>query len=347
MVNQTAPPEARNPTQPPGDVAAIDRLRTVAARMREQLARVIIGQEEVVERLLISIFGRGHALLVGVPGLAKTLLVRSLADAMSLQFSRIQFTPDLMPSDITGTEILQETDQPGRRRFEYVKGPIFANVVLADEINRAPPKTQSALLEAMQEHRVTAGGHLYQLPAPFFVLATQNPVEQEGTYPLPEAQLDRFMFLIHVGYPSAAEEGRIARETTGGVPALIEKTIDGEELIRFQEVVRRVPVPDHIYDFVVDLVRRSRPGAERSPEWIRDLITWGAGPRAVQYLILGAKARAALQGSYLVRIEDIEALAEPVLVHRILTSFHAESEGITSRDIIKRLLEEARTDSRV
>jgi MoxR-like ATPase len=346
MVNQTAPPPEPPPAlQPANDVAAIDRLRAVSGKMREQLARVIIGQEQVVERLLISIFGRGHALLVGVPGLAKTLLVRSLSDAMSLQFSRIQFTPDLMPSDITGTEILQESDQ-GRRRFEYVKGPIFANVVLADEINRAPPKTQSALLEAMQEHRVTAGGHLYQLPAPFFVLATQNPVEQEGTYPLPEAQLDRFMFLIHVGYPSAAEEGRIARETTGGVPALIEKTIDGEELIRFQEVVRRVPVPDHIYDFVVDLVRRSRPGVEGSPEWIRDLVTWGAGPRAVQYLILGAKARAALQGSYLVRIEDIEALAEPVLVHRILTSFHAESEGITSREIIKRLLEESRTDAR-
>jgi MoxR-like ATPase len=347
MVNQTASPEAPTPTQAPGDVAAIDQLGVVARRMKDQLARVIIGQEEVVERLIISIFGRGHALLVGVPGLAKTLLVRSLADALSLQFSRIQFTPDLMPSDITGTEILQETDQPGRRRFEYVKGPIFANVVLADEINRAPPKTQSALLEAMQEHRVTAAGHLYQLPSPFFVLATQNPVEQEGTYPLPEAQLDRFMFLIHVGYPSAAEEGRIARETTGGLPAAIDKTIDGEELLRFQEVVRRVPVPDHIYDFVVDLVRRSRPGAENSPEWIRDLVTWGAGPRAVQYLILGAKARAALQGSYLVRIEDVEALAEPVLVHRILTSFHAESEGITSREIIKRLIEEARTDARV
>ena len=334
MLNQTAPLET--PPQPASDVEAIDRLGVVSKKMREQLARVIIGQEEVIERLLISIFGRGHA-----------LLVRSLADAMSLQFSRIQFTPDLMPSDITGTEILQETDQPGRRRFEYVKGPIFANVVLADEINRAPPKTQSALLEAMQEHRVTAGGHLYPLPSPFFVLATQNPVEQEGTYPLPEAQLDRFMFLIHVGYPSAAEEGRIARETTGGVAALIDKTISGEELIQFQELVRRVPVPDHIYDFVVELVRRSRPGTEGGAPWIRDLVTWGAGPRAVQYLILGAKARAALQGSYLVRIEDIEALAEPVLVHRILTSFHAESEGISSRDIIKRLLEEARTDARV
>jgi len=345
MVNQTAPPEA--PNQAPSDVAAIDKLGAVSKRMREQLARVIIGQEEVVERLLISIFGRGHALLVGVPGLAKTLLVRSLADAMSLEFSRIQFTPDLMPSDITGTEILQESVEAGRRRFEYVKGPIFANVVLADEINSAPPKTQSALLEAMQEHRVTAAGHLYHLPAPFFVLATQNPVEQEGTYPLPEAQLDRFMFLIRVDYPSAEEEGRIARETTGGAAAAIEKTIDGEQLIAFQEVVRRVPVPDHIYDFVVGLVRRSRPRSETAPEWIRDLVTWGAGPRAVQYLILGAKARAALHGSYLVRIEDVEALAEPVLLHRILTSFHAESEGITSREIIQRLLEEARTDARV
>ena len=348
MVNQTAPPEAApSPAQVEGDVAAIDGLRAVAGRMREQLARVIIGQEQVIERLLISIFGRGHALLVGVPGLAKTLLVRSLADAMSLDFSRIQFTPDLMPSDITGTEILQETDQPGRRRFEYVKGPIFANVVLADEINRAPPKTQSALLEAMQEHRVTAAGHLYQLPAPFFVLATQNPVEQEGTYPLPEAQLDRFMFLIHVGSPSASEEGRISRETTGPAPAKIDQTIDAAEVLRYQEVARRVPVPDHIHDFVVRLVRSSRPGEKEAPPWIKDLVTWGAGPRAVQYLILGAKARAALHGSYLVRMEDIEALAEPVLVHRILTSFHAESEGIGSREIIKRLLDQTRTGPRV
>ncbi len=336
--------EASLPVNPASerDVDAINELGVVSKKMREELARVIIGQDEVVERLLISIFARGHGLLVGVPGLAKTLLVRCLADAMSLDFSRIQFTPDLMPSDITGTDILQETDQPGRRRFEYVKGPIFANIVLADEINRAPPKTQSALLEAMQEHRVTAGGHLYQLPAPFFVLATQNPVEQEGTYPLPEAQLDRFMFLINVGYPSRAEEGRIARETTGGNAHPIQKTISGEQLIAFQDVVRRVPVPDHIYDFVVDLVRSSRPGSEGAPDWIKSLVTWGAGPRAVQYLILGAKARAALQGSYLARMEDVEALAEPVLQHRILTNFHAESEGITSREIIKRLLEETR-----
>lgn len=332
---------------PGDDVAAINQLGEISQKMRAELARVIIGQDEVIERLLITIFARGHGLLMGVPGLAKTLLVRSLADAMSLDFSRIQFTPDLMPSDITGTEILQETDQPGRRRFEYVKGPIFANIVLADEINRAPPKTQSALLEAMQEHRVTAAGHVYQLPAPFFVLATQNPVEQEGTYPLPEAQLDRFMFLIHVGYPSLAEEGRIARETTGGLVAQVQKTIDGAQLIAFQDLVRRVPVPDHIYDFVVRLVRRSRPDSESAPDWIKDLVTWGAGPRAVQYLILGAKARAALQGSYLARVEDVEALAEPVLVHRILTSFHAQSEGLTSREIIKRLVEETRVDSKV
>ncbi len=312
--------------------------------MRSELARVIVGQDEVIERLLTCIFARGHGLLVGVPGLAKTLLVHSLAEAMSLDFSRIQFTPDLMPSDITGTDILQETDQPGRRQFEYVRGPIFANIVLADEINRAPPKTQSALLEAMQEHRVTAGGHIYRLPAPFFVLATQNPVEQEGTYPLPEAQLDRFMFLIQVDYPSFAEERRIARETTGSASLEIAKTISAEQLISFQELIRRVPVPEHLYDFVVELVRRSRPTSEVAPEWIKSLVTWGAGPRAVQYLIIGAKARAALQGSYLARMEDVEALAEPVLVHRILTNFHAESEGITSREIIRRLIEEMRAE---
>jgi MoxR-like ATPase len=340
------PAETSLPAEPGSDrdVAAINELGEISRKMRAELARVIIGQDEVVERLLICIFARGHGLLVGVPGLAKTLLVRSLADAMSLEFSRVQFTPDLMPSDITGTDILQESDQPGRRRFEYVKGPIFANIVLADEINRAPPKTQSALLEAMQEHRVTAGGHLYHLPAPFFVLATQNPVEQEGTYPLPEAQLDRFMFLINVDYPSPAEERRIARETTGGALHQIQKTITGEQLIAFQDLVRRVPVPDHIYDLVVDLVRRSRPASENAPDWIKNLVTWGAGPRAVQYLILGAKARAALQGSYLARMEDVEALAEPVLMHRILTSFHAESEGITSREIIRRLLEEVRAE---
>ncbi len=322
------------------DVAAIDALRDISKKIRDELARVIIGQDEVIEQLLICIFARGHALLMGVPGLAKTLLIHSLANVLSLKFSRIQFTPDLMPSDITGTEILQETNQPGRRAFEFIKGPVFANIILADEINRTPPKTQAALLEAMQEHKVTAGGRIYTLDQPFFVLATQNPIEQEGTYPLPEAQLDRFMFFIHVGYPSQDEERRIARETTGGATPPLNKLIDGEKLIAFQELVRRVPVPDHIYDFVVELVRASRPREATTPDWVKKLVTWGAGPRAVQNLILGAKARAVLNGSYLVRQEDIEAVARPVLTHRILTNFHAESEGITSSDIIKRLTDE-------
>jgi len=289
---------------------------------------------------VIAILGRGHALLMGVPGLAKTLLVRSLSETMTLKFARIQFTPDLMPGDITGTEILQETAQPGRRAFEFVKGPIFANIVLADEINRAPPKTQAALLEAMQEHRVTAAGHTYQLDEPFFVLATQNPIEQEGTYPLPEAQLDRFMFLIHVGYPEESEERRIARETTGMQAAKLQKVVSGEQVMFFQDLVRRVPVPDHVYDYAVDLVRKSRPTLPTSPEWVKNWVSWGAGPRAVQYLVIGAKARAALLGSYLARQEDVEAVAEPVLGHRVLTNFHAESEGVTSRDIVKRLMQE-------
>ena len=241
------------------DVSAIDELRATYKDLRAELAKVIIGQDVVIERLLICILARGHGLLMGVPGLAKTTIVNSLAQAMSLQFNRIQFTPDLMPSDITGTDILQETDQPGRRAFVFVKGPLFANIILADEINRTPPKTQSALLEAMQEHRVTVAGRFFALPAPFFVLATQNPIEQEGTYPLPEAQLDRFMFFIHVDYPSNEEEGRIARETTGAPPALLSKRIDGDQIIGFQEVVQRVPVPDHIYDMAVTLVRRTRP----------------------------------------------------------------------------------------
>lgn len=324
------------------DVEAIQELRAIHEQMRQELAQVIIGQDDVIEKLLICIFGRGHAMLMGVPGLAKTLLVQSLSRVMSLQFSRIQFTPDLMPSDITGTEILQETDQPGRRAFEFVKGPLFANIVLADEINRTPPKTQAALLEAMQEHRITAGGKHYPLYPPFFVLATQNPIEQEGTYPLPEAQLDRFMFFIQVDYPSIEEERRIARETTGGGHRELKKVITGEQINRFQEVVRRVPVPEHIYDVAVELVRKSRPNSDEAPAWLKKWVSWGAGPRAVQYLILGAKARSVLQGSYLVRMEDIEAVAEPVLMHRILTNFRAESEGINSREVVKRLLAEVR-----
>src|SRR5437868_6950057 len=322
------------------DVAAIDELRDVYRRMGKEISKVIIGQETVVEQLLMCILARGHGLLMGVPGLAKTTIVNSLAQVMSLEFNRIQFTPDLMPSDITGTDILQETDQPGRRAFVFVKGPVFANIVLADEINRTPPKTQSALLEAMQEHRVTVAGRVFPLPSPFFVLATQNPIEQEGTYSLPEAQLDRFMFFIHVDYPSLEEERRIARETTGAAVPKLSKLVNGEEVLHFQEVVQRVPVPDHIYDAAVSMVRKSRPNSTEAAQSVKKWVTWGAGPRAVQYLIRGAKAHAVLQGSYLVRVEDLEAVAHPVLTHRILTNFQAQAEGMTSSIIIDRLVAE-------
>lgn len=321
------------------DVAAIDELRDIFAKLKNELAKVIVGQDNVVDQLAICLFARGHSLLMGVPGLAKTLLVSRLAETMSLDFSRIQFTPDLMPMDITGTDILQETAE-GRREFEFVKGPVFANIVLADEINRAPSKTQAAMLEAMQEHRVTVVGRPYELKPPFFVLATQNPVEQEGTYPLPEAQLDRFMFLITVNYPSRLEEIAIAERTTGGKLPELEHIMHADTVIRFQDLVRRVPVPKHIYEFAVDLVRRTRPNEEESPAWLKPLVAWGAGPRAVQYLILGAKSRAALTGSYMTRLEDVLAVAEPVLTHRVLTNFNAESEGITSNDVIARLVDE-------
>ena len=345
MPTETAKADTQSTERPrEEDVVAIDNLRTICGRIREELAKVIIGQDDVIEKLLICIFSRGHALLMGVPGLAKTLLIHTLSDLMKLSFSRIQFTPDLMPSDITGTDILQETDQPGRRAFEFVKGPIFANIVLADEINRTPPKTQAALLQAMQENMVNAGSHAFKLDQPFFVLATQNPIEQEGTYPLPEAQLDRFMFLIHVDYPSDDQELRIARETTGGATPDLKEVIRGDEIIDYQKVVRRVPVPDHVYTHIVRLVRKSRPKLDTSPQWIKDWVMWGAGPRAVQSLVLGAKARAVLRGSYLAQIEDVDAVAEPVLAHRILTNFHAESEGVTSLDIIRRLIKETRED---
>ncbi|MEI8107685.1 MAG: AAA family ATPase [Verrucomicrobiota bacterium] len=328
-----------NPEQE-ADVAAIDELRELNGRIRAELGKIIVGQHTVIEQLLTCIFARGHALLMGVPGLAKTLLVHSLADLMSLNFNRVQFTPDLMPSDITGTEILQETDQPGRRAFEFVKGPIFANIVLADEINRTPPKTQAALLQAMQEQKVNAGKHSFTLEKPFFVLATQNPIEQEGTYPLPEAQLDRFMFLINVGYPTAEEELQIAKSTTGGAMPVLEKILHAADILRFQEVVRRVPVPEHVYEHIVKLVRKCRPAGEEAPDWIKKWVMWGPGPRAVQYLVLGAKARAVLQGSYLARLEDVHAVAEPVLAHRILVNFHAESEGISSVEVIRRMIKE-------
>ena len=321
------------------DVAAIDELRQDYQQMCDELGKVIVGQKSVIEQLAICLFAQGHALLIGVPGLAKTMLIRRLAEIMDLTFSRIQFTPDLMPMDITGTDILQEADS-GRREFEYVKGPLFANIVLADEINRAPSKTQAAMLEAMQEHRITVVGRTYELEEPFFVLATQNPIEQEGTYPLPEAQLDRFMFMIEVDYPNRSEEIEIGRTTTGGKLPKLKHIIDGKRVRAFQELVRRVPVPGHIFEFAADLARRTRPNSDEAPEWIKSLVTWGAGPRAVQYLILGAKARAALMGSYMVRLEDVIAVTEPVLTHRVLISFGAESEGITSREIVRRLTDE-------
>jgi len=343
---EAEPAAASNGTDTPSnsDVVVIDELLSTYDRMRAEMAKVIIGQDEVVERLLICILSRGHALLMGVPGLAKTLMVNSLSKVMSLDFNRIQFTPDLMPSDITGTDILQETAE-GRREFEFVKGPIFANIILADEINRTPPKTQSALLEAMQEHHVTVSGRIMPLPEPFFVLATQNPIEQEGTYSLPEAQLDRFMFFIEVEYPALDEERRIARETTGAATREITPQVSGAQIMKYQELVERVPVPDHIYDLAVDIVRATRPDSGDAPDFCQKLVSWGAGPRAVQYLIRGAKARAVLQGSYLVRQEDLEAVAHPVLRHRIITNFQAQAEGMSSTVIVDQLLDQFRDAS--
>ena len=329
---------------PPDDVAAIDQLGQTYQAFRAELGKIIIGQDLVIEQLAICLFARGHALLMGVPGLAKTLLVSSVAQTFDLTFSRIQFTPDLMPADITGTDIIQETGVGGRREFEFAKGPVFAHIVLADEINRAPAKTQSAMLEAMQENKVTVLGNTYTLKPPFFVLATQNPIEQEGTYPLPEAQLDRFMFLIEVDYPSAEEEKRIARETTGSVVATIDKLLDGQKVLAYQQLVRRVPVPEHLYEYAVKIVRKTRPGQPESPQWIKDTVGWGAGPRAVQYLILGAKSRAALRGAYMASLEDIEAVASPVLSHRVITNFSAESQGMTSKKIVERLIKEMREE---
>jgi len=321
------------------DVQAIDQLRDSYGRLVSELERVIVGQKDTIERLAICLFARGHALLMGVPGLAKTLLVSKLAETLSLDFSRIQFTPDLMPMDITGTDILQDT-AGGKREFEFVHGPVFANMVLADEINRAPPKTQAAMLEAMQEHHVTVLGKSFPLPPPFLVLATQNPVEQEGTYPLPEAQLDRFMFLIELDYPSEAEEIQIARTTTGDELPSLNHILHAEDIIQHQHLVRRVPVPDHIYHYAAALVRKTRPDDATAPAWMKPLISWGAGPRAVQYLILGAKSRAALKGSYMVRLEDVQQVASPVLTHRIITTFAAQAEGIDARQIVSRLIEE-------
>ena len=321
------------------DVTRIERLRECHERLKRELGRVIVGQQDVIEQLTTVLFARGHGLLMGVPGLAKTLLVSKLSETLSLGFSRVQFTPDLMPMDITGTDILQDTPD-GRREFKFVHGPIFSNIVLADEINRAPPKTQAALLEAMQERRVTVLGTSYELEQPFMVLATQNPVEQEGTYPLPEAQLDRFMFLIELTYPSEEEEIQIARSTTGEDLVTLDALMSGEEIMEYQQLVRRIPVPEHIYRYAVRLVRKTRPQDEVSPEWMKSLVSWGAGPRAIQYLILGSKTRAALSGQYMVRLEDVQAVAESVLSHRLITTFAAQSEGVSARDVVKRLVEE-------
>jgi MoxR-like ATPase len=321
------------------DVRFIDRLRESFQRFSRELGQVIVGQKDTVEQLAICLFARRHALLMGVPGLAKTLLVSKVAETMSLAFNRIQFTPDLMPMDITGTDILQETAD-GRREFQFIHGPIFANIILADEINRAPPKTQAALLEAMQEQRVTVLGKTFDLTSPFMVLATQNPVEQEGTYPLPEAQLDRFMFLIELDYPNEEEEIQIAKTTTGDDAVKLAPVMTGQEIMDFQKLVRRVPVPDHIYTYAAKLVRKTRPQGETAPAWMKSYVSWGAGPRAVQNLILGAKSRAALQGSYMVRLEDVQAVAKPVLVHRIITTFAAQAEGVSAKQIVQRLVDE-------
>jgi MoxR-like ATPase len=320
------------------DVKAVQEFNEACRAITDQLGRVIVGQQQVIEELLIAMFARGHCLLVGVPGLAKTLMIRTLAEALTLQFNRIQFTPDLMPADITGTEVIQEDKVSGTREFKFLKGPIFANVILADEINRTPPKTQSALLEAMQEYQITAGGTRHRLVEPFFVLATQNPIEHEGTYPLPEAQLDRFMFHVLVDYPSADEEFEIVRQTTADVEARVTATLSGEQILSLQRIVRRVPVADHVIRYALELVRRSRPTAADAPEFIRSYVQWGAGPRASQYLILGAKARAVLQGRYYAGCEDVRAVAHPVLRHRILTNFNAEAEGVKPDEVIRRLI---------
>src|SRR3954465_1543984 len=320
------------------DLQAVADLVEAKRQILEQIEKRVVGQREGVEHLLISVFARGHCLFVGVPGLAKTLLISTLADVLNLTFSRVQFTPDLMPSDITGTDILEEDRTTGRREFRFLRGPLFANIILADEVNRTPPKTQAALLQAMQEYRVTAGGRTYPLDLPFLVFATQNPIEQEGTYPLPEAQLDRFMFLVDVGYPSAEEEVQIVKTTTTGKQPTLTKVLSPEQIQALQDLVRRVPVPDHVVRYAVDLVRHTRPKESGAPDFIAKNVSWGAGPRASQYLVIAAKARAILSGRFVADVNDVMALAKPVLRHRVLPNFHAESEGITSARLIEQLL---------
>ena len=342
-------PAPASPSPPPVPTAApqsegappVEKLRVAREALLREVGKVIVGQAEVIDSLLIAMFSRGHCLLVGVPGLAKTLMISTLAKVLNLRFSRIQFTPDLMPSDITGTDIIQEDPQTGRRVFHFVRGPIFSNLLLADEINRTPPKTQAALLQAMQEYQVTTGGgggKTYPLEPPFFVLATQNPVEQEGTYPLPEAQLDRFMFMVRVGYPARDEERAIVKATTAEVTQELQPILTASDIMAVQRMVRKVPVSDHIVDYAVNIARATRPGKE-SPEFINNWLTWGAGPRAAQYLVLGAKARAITRGRLNVSAEDIRQMAKPVLRHRLITNFNADAEGIDADGIIEKLLQ--------
>ncbi|MDT7856249.1 AAA family ATPase [Rubrivirga sp. S365] len=322
----------------PTDPAAVGALSDAYGRLRREVGRVVVGQEAAVEGLVVALLARGHVLLVGVPGLAKTLLIRTLADALDLSFSRVQFTPDLMPGDITGTEVVDEDRETGRRSFRFVQGPIFAHVVLADEINRTPPKTQAALLEAMQERQVTAAGHRFELPDPFFVLATQNPIEQEGTYPLPEAQLDRFMLNLWLDYPPFADEVAVVKATTGDVRGGAEPVLSAEDLAAFQALVRHAPVADHVVEHAVRLVSRTRPGREGAPDFVTQYLSYGAGPRASQYLVLGAKALALLDGRVTPLAADVDRIAVPVLRHRIVTNFNAEAEGVSAVDVIGRIV---------
>ncbi len=326
--------------QKTGDVESVKQLSEAYRALCSEIGKVIVGQQLIIEHLLIALLSRGHCLLIGVPGLAKTLLIKTLAETLELKFSRIQFTPDLMPSDITGTEIIEDNRTTGQKSFKFVHGPVFANIVLADEINRTPPKTQAALLEAMQEHHVTAAGETYQLKEPFFVLATQNPIEQEGTYPLPEAQLDRFMFALWLDYPTAGEELQIVKSTTSPYLPELKHVLGANHIIAFQDLVRRVPVADNVIQYAVQLVGKTRPQNADAPPFVKNWIRWGAGPRASQYLILGAKTRAILQGRHTPDINDVRSVAGPVLRHRLVTSFNAEAEGVSTVQIVDKLLAE-------
>jgi MoxR-like ATPase len=327
------------PSMTPADVQAIEQLREAHGRLRKEIAKVIVGQEQVLDQLLMAIFCRGHALLMGVPGLAKTLMVSTLAQALDLTFKRIQFTPDLMPTDITGTEVIQDDPVTRQRVFKFLPGPIFANILLADEINRTPPKTQAALLEAMQERKVSIGGVDHPMHIPFFVLATQNPIEQEGTYPLPEAQLDRFLFLVKVDYPSSEEEEQIMRVGTSDVHTQVEKVLHGEDILRLQHIVRRVPVADHVFAYAKRITRMTRPGTPEAADFVGKWLTWGAGPRASMNLILAAKAHAVLRGHFHVSADDVAAVAPPILRHRLIANFTAQSEGISVEDVVRKVIQ--------